>query len=138
MFESLLNKILQKQLGNFIKGFDANNLKLGVWSGNVVVENVSLKPEIIDLLELPFKLQFSSIGKLQVSVPWNKLSSAPVEVLLEKVLIIISPINKNNWKFSDYLSFHKKSEILEKFTKNFEKKLLERQNKKGGDKKEAG
>lgn len=63
MFESLLEKILQKQLGQFILGLDSKNLKLGVWSGNVVIENVSIKPEVLGMLEIPIKLKFSSIGK---------------------------------------------------------------------------
>lgn len=65
---------------------------MGVLSGNVVIENVQLKPNIIESLDLPVKIKFSSVGKLILKVPWNKLSSAPVEVTLEDILIVFNPI----------------------------------------------
>ncbi len=46
MFEKILQNILEKQLGQFIVGFDAKNLSIGVWSGDVIIENVSIKPEV--------------------------------------------------------------------------------------------
>ena len=42
-------------------------------------------------LELPVELIHSTIGRLVMKVPWNKLSSAPVEVLIEDILIVIAP-----------------------------------------------
>lgn len=59
MFEKILEKVLLNHFGKFITGFDKNNLKLGVWSGNVVIENVQLKGEIIEGLELPIWLRHS-------------------------------------------------------------------------------
>jgi vacuolar protein sorting-associated protein 13A/C len=47
MFEKILEKILLNYFGKYLTGFDKNNLKLGVWSGNVVIENMMLKPEVI-------------------------------------------------------------------------------------------
>ncbi len=64
MFEKLLESVLQKYAGQFLEGIDSNNLSIGVFSGNVVIENVSLKPEVISMLELPIELRFSHIGKL--------------------------------------------------------------------------
>jgi len=42
MFETLLEKILQQKLGKYIEGLDKNNLKIGVWSGNILLENVQI------------------------------------------------------------------------------------------------
>ena len=35
MLESVLIKILENALGNYLDGIDINNLKIGLWSGNV-------------------------------------------------------------------------------------------------------
>lgn len=43
-----MERVLLSHFGKYLTGFDKNNLKLGVWSGNVVIENVNLKPEIIE------------------------------------------------------------------------------------------
>lgn len=47
MFEKLLEKVLLQIFGKFIRGFDQNNIHLGVWSGNVEIENVQLKEEAL-------------------------------------------------------------------------------------------
>ena len=127
MFESILEKVLQKQLGKFISGIDSNNLKIGVWSGCVVIENVSIKPEVLEMLELPITLKFSSIGKLSLQVPWKSLSSSPVEVNLEGVYLIISPKNKTEWTFVDYNTIIKKIELIEKFVNEYLQKITEKE-----------
>ena len=71
MFEKILENILKSYLGNFINGIDSNNLSLGVFSGNIIIENVSIKPEILKMLEFPIKLINSNIGKLSITVPWS-------------------------------------------------------------------
>lgn len=91
MFESILEKVLLKAAGDYIEGIDSNNLKVGIWGGDVVIENVSLKEGIIDMLNLPVELRFSHIGKLTLKVPWKNLSSAPVEVYLDGVYLVLSP-----------------------------------------------
>lgn len=68
MFESLLEKVLNKFLGDFLDGFDAQNLHVGIWSGEVTISNVSLKADVIKMLELPIKLCFSHIGRLKLNV----------------------------------------------------------------------
>lgn len=68
MFESLLEKILNKFLGDFIEGFDASNLHIGIWSGEVTITNVALKADVVKMLELPIGIKFSHIGKLRLQV----------------------------------------------------------------------
>lgn len=68
MFESILERVLSKILGEFIEGFNASNLNVGVWSGDVEISQVSLKRDIIDMLELPLQIKFSKIGKLKLKV----------------------------------------------------------------------
>lgn len=92
MFEKILEKILIQYFGRFITGLDKNNLKLGVWSGNMVIENVNLNPEVIELIELPLKLKRSSIGKMTIKIPWKKLSSAPVEITIENIFVTVIPL----------------------------------------------
>ena len=129
MFESVLEKILLNNFGQFITGLDKNNLHLGVWSGNVVIENVNLKPDVIDMLEIPIKLKFSTIGRLQLQVPWSKLSSSPVEITLEKILIIVSPKSKGEWEFKDLNTVKRKWSILQSYAKSCIEKFIENQKK---------
>jgi vacuolar protein sorting-associated protein 13A/C len=58
------------------------NSILGVWNGDIIIENVELNPNILDNLDFPLKLLFSSIGQLKIQVPWTKLGSQPVEIFI--------------------------------------------------------
>jgi len=43
-------------------------------------------------------------------LPWASLSSKPIEVILDKVYMILSPIKKEDWNFFDFKSLDKKLE----------------------------
>ena len=90
VFESLLNSILQSAAGDYITGIDTDNLKVGVFSGKVEIKKVQLKHANIEQkLNLPFKIKFSSIGKINATVPWDSLSSSPVEAIIQNLFLII-------------------------------------------------
>lgn len=91
MFEKILEKLIISYFGKYINGLDKNNVHLGVFKGNVKIENVSLKPEIMDLLDLPIDIIFSNIGSMTLNIPWSKLSSSPVPISLENIYLIIGP-----------------------------------------------
>lgn len=93
VFESILEKVLTKVVGEYISGIDSKNLNVGIWQGDVTIENVSLKQNIFEMLELPVQIRFSHINKLSMKIPWRNLSTSVVEVFLDGVYIIISPIH---------------------------------------------
>jgi vacuolar protein sorting-associated protein 13A/C len=137
MFESILEKILVNNLGQFIEGLDRDNLKLSIWSGNIVIENISIKPEVLNMLELPVKMKFSYLGRLKLSVPWKSLGSKPVEVLLENIYVVLEPVARESWVPTDYKNIHKRLELLEMFIADYMKKILAgRKAFEQGDKKE--
>jgi len=132
MFESILYKMLQQHLSDYLLNIDSNNLKLGVWSGNLSIENVTLNPKIFELFSLPFQLFDSKIGKMQLLIPWNKLSSRPVELVLENLLIILCPLKKNDWKIGNHINdkiLLEKLALIEKIENGFIEKILKKQGK---------
>lgn len=69
MFEALLERILLAKLGKFIEGLDRENLKIAVWSGDIILENVRLKTDTLIMLQLPLILQYSQVSRLEIKVP---------------------------------------------------------------------
>ena len=65
--------LLVKILGDFIDNITEDRLKVGVWSGKIVLENLVLKQECISKLNLPVSLVCSSIEHLEVIIPWLSL-----------------------------------------------------------------
>ena len=42
MFEKLLEKVIMSYFGDYLNGIDPNNLHVGIWNGDIRIENVSL------------------------------------------------------------------------------------------------
>lgn len=118
MFEGLLEKILQSRLGQYIDGLDRKNLSMGVWSGNILIENACLKSSAFDKFKLPFRIKFGKIAKLKATVPWMSLSSSPVEIILDSLMVILVSKPKHEWEIIDNISKNFKKEILNEFAES--------------------
>jgi len=115
MFETILQRVLLSNLGKFINGLDKQNLKLGFWSGDVTIDNISLNPLFIKSLDLPLKMLYSHVGHLSMQVPWKSLGKAPIEVVLEDVFLIIEPVERRAWTIDDYKLVLKRLQMIEKY-----------------------
>ena len=125
MFEKILQPIINKFAGDYIEGFDAKNLNVGIWSGNIVIEKVALKSGLLDQLEMPLKILFSRIGRLVIKLPWKNLGNSPIEITLEDLYIVVGPKTQKEWTFKDYKGLKTKLEMLEKYARECIQKLSE-------------
>jgi vacuolar protein sorting-associated protein 13A/C len=80
MLEKVLQSILRRYFGEFITGLE--KVELAFWTGKIHIQDASLKHDKINELlrahHIPLSLSFSFIGGLDIDIPWNRLSSAPV------------------------------------------------------------
>jgi hypothetical protein len=53
MLETLAANILTRYLGEYVSGLQKENIKLAIGAGNAVLENLELKKEALDKLDLP-------------------------------------------------------------------------------------
>ena len=84
VLEDLAATILQRLLGRYVQGLEGRNLRVAVWSGRVVLENLMLRPEALSGL-LPLHVQAGFIGRIEMVVPWHKLKTLPVTIELQQV-----------------------------------------------------
>eukprot|EP01114_Cavostelium_apophysatum_P004048 TRINITY_DN1418_c0_g1_i1.p1 TRINITY_DN1418_c0_g1~~TRINITY_DN1418_c0_g1_i1.p1 ORF type:complete len:3212 (-),score=1062.70 TRINITY_DN1418_c0_g1_i1:26-9661(-) len=98
MFEGLVSDQLIKYLGQYIKNLNKENLKIGIWGGDVILENLELKEEALNSLNLPFGVKKGFLGKLKLKVPWKNLKSQPVIVLIENVFLVAQP----DYSYAEY------------------------------------
>ena len=61
VFESIVAYFLDKYLSSYIENFDSSKLKIGIWSGDVVLENLYLKTNALVGWIFFFKLKLIMI-----------------------------------------------------------------------------
>uniref|UniRef100_A0A146KJR5 Vacuolar protein sorting-associated protein 13A n=1 Tax=Lygus hesperus TaxID=30085 RepID=A0A146KJR5_LYGHE len=91
VFESVLIEVVNKYIGNYVENLNADQLKVGIWGGNVVVENLAIRPGAFDDLDLPVKTVFGHLGKLTLQIPWKDLYNSPVKVEVEGLYVLVVP-----------------------------------------------
>ncbi|XP_071787909.1 intermembrane lipid transfer protein VPS13A-like isoform X9 [Asterias amurensis] len=91
VFESLVVDLLNRFLGQYIENLDASQLKLGIWGGDAVLQNLDVKEGALNDLDLPVKIKSGHLGKLTLKIPWKNLYSAPVEATIEGLYVLVVP-----------------------------------------------
>lgn len=91
MLEGLVAGLLNRFLGMYVKNFDPTQLKVGIWSGDVKLNRLSLRKEALDQLRLPVNVVEGHLGHLTLVIPWSNLRGAPVKVFVEDVFLLASP-----------------------------------------------
>lgn len=68
MFEAQVVGLLQRYLGKYVYGLDAESLRISVWRGDVELRNLRLKPEALEDLNLPVTVKSGLLGRLTLKV----------------------------------------------------------------------
>lgn len=97
MFESIVATVLNRLLGAYVENFDAKQLDIGIWSGDVRLKNLILKKESLDKFKFPLDVNFGHLGELTLQIPWSNLKGKPVKVIVEDVYLLAAPIILNEY-----------------------------------------
>ncbi|KAL6985853.1 hypothetical protein U1Q18_019226 [Sarracenia purpurea var. burkii] len=120
MLEDQVAYLLQRYLGNYVRGLNKEALKISVWKGDVELTNMQLKPEALNALKLPVKVKAGFLGSVRLKVPWSRLGQDPVLVYLDRIFLLAEPATQVKGWSEDTVQEVKKSQIQE-----MEMKLLE-------------
>ncbi|KAI7863890.1 hypothetical protein BDF14DRAFT_1998124 [Spinellus fusiger] len=91
MLESLVAGILNRVLGNYVSNLNYDQLKIGIWKGEVNLKNLKLRKEALDKLDLPVDVLEGYLGELTLSIPWANLKTKPVKVFVDHVYLLAVP-----------------------------------------------
>ncbi|KAJ0183073.1 hypothetical protein K1T71_001049 [Dendrolimus kikuchii] len=97
MFEGAVAGILNRLLGKYVQDLDTENLNVGIFSGNVNLTDLKLKPEALYELDLPIDVKIGTIGRINLQIPWSNLYSQPVVFNIEDVLVLVGPAISNSY-----------------------------------------
>lgn len=93
MAKRLLLSVLVEVLGAYVEGLTVENLKLGVWSGKIELNNLSLKRNALDGLNLPISISHGTLNHLSVKIPWTALESKPVRIEIDGLYLQAGPLD---------------------------------------------
>lgn len=83
--------ILQDLLGELVR-LPTQELKLDLLNGHVLLGNLDVQPAALQvLLGLPLVVQAGVIGRVEMHIPWSKLGTEPTRLLIDRVLLLVSP-----------------------------------------------
>eukprot|EP01041_Mallomonas_annulata_P001683 gene1683-3255_t len=111
MAKKLLLNVLVDFLGDYVDGLSEENLRLGVWSGKVVLNNLQLNRKTLQNWYLPISVAHGSVRNLEVVIPWATLDSNPVRVILDGVYLQVGPLDASSF---DSLELQKQAFILKR------------------------
>jgi vacuolar protein sorting-associated protein 13A/C len=112
MFEALIEKVILSRLSGYIQDLDRNQLKVNLWSGKIVLENVKLNPKILLMLKVPLIFKHTKICKIDITIPWTSLSTSSVEITIQGIYCIMVPFPKAEWTFDIGMLVEKIKESL--------------------------
>ena len=91
MLESVVERLLSRYLAQYVHGISRDKLSVAVWSGNVELEDLHVKPEVSDLLGIPFRVLWGRIQKIKLTIPWSRIGSSPVCVEVAGLHVLLEP-----------------------------------------------
>ena len=74
--------------------------------GEVELENVPLRGDILDQLGLPIKIHAGFIGKICFQIPLRKIRSEPWVISFEQLHLIAGPQDKNEVQIIKIKRYH--------------------------------
>uniref|UniRef100_A0A8C5V364 Vacuolar protein sorting 13 homolog C n=1 Tax=Microcebus murinus TaxID=30608 RepID=A0A8C5V364_MICMU len=91
VLESVVADLLNRFLGDYVENLDKSQLKLGIWGGNVALDNLQIKENALCELDVPFKVKAGQIDKLTLKIPWKNLYGEAVVATLEGLYLLVVP-----------------------------------------------
>ena len=68
VFESWVSEALASSIGRFVDIQSLESLKISLWAGQCVLQDVRLRKDAFDYLKLPLSIHSGSIGRLCIKV----------------------------------------------------------------------
>ncbi|KAI9279983.1 hypothetical protein BY458DRAFT_470198 [Sporodiniella umbellata] len=98
MLESLVVNILNQFLKDYVSNLNYDQLKIGIWNGEVNLSNLKLRKDALDKLDLPISVSEGYIGDVTLVIPWSNLKGQPVKAIINDIYLLAEP--KNDKTFS--------------------------------------
>lgn len=98
--KSAVASVLNKVLGEFCEDLDTDNLNIGLFSGTVVLQDITIKRSAIERMGFPFSIQSGFLRRVFVRIPWTSLTSSPLQIEISGLHLLFETMSKEDWDTS--------------------------------------
>ncbi|XP_030371451.1 vacuolar protein sorting-associated protein 13B isoform X3 [Scaptodrosophila lebanonensis] len=84
--ESYITPILLNYVAKYVKNIRDEDAQVSLWEGEVTFQNLDMRLDVLEEeLNLPVELVSGHIHELSILVPWTKLMSEPVSIVINTI-----------------------------------------------------
>lgn len=94
VFESIIAELLNKVIGEYIENLDYTQLKISLWGGDLVLNDLLIKESALDVLDLPVRLEYGRLGKLILKIPFKDMWNGQIDAIVEELFILVVPTSQ--------------------------------------------
>lgn len=88
--ESYITPIILNYLAKYVKNIRPQDFQVSLWEGEVAFQNLDLRLDVLEQeLDLPFEFLSGHIHELAIQVPWTKITSEPIRVLINTIEFVL-------------------------------------------------
>ena len=91
--KQLLLSFFVNILGEFVNGLTEENLKVGVWGGNIKLTKLTINKEGLEKMNLPLCFRDGQVDTLEIKIPWTNLDKNPVQIIVTGVHLLVGPVD---------------------------------------------
>ena len=88
VLESLIEPLILNSAKKYIANLDISALRLSIFGGDVVLQNLELKLEVLRqefAAGLPIHFRRGFVRELRIRIPWLRLASEPIQIVVDAV-----------------------------------------------------
>ena len=111
MTTGLINWVLDKCLNNILE-INKDLTKSSLFSGEIILSNIKIKPEIFTFLSIPFyELIYGIVGKFRIKVQLPRIHLHPIKVEIDNVFIHAKQKKLSNLNKEEEIKFMEEYKI---------------------------
>uniref|UniRef100_A0A183CGU6 Chorein_N domain-containing protein n=1 Tax=Globodera pallida TaxID=36090 RepID=A0A183CGU6_GLOPA len=98
IFKSFIVDFLNEYLDTYVNTLSESQLDIGIWGGDVQLNQLDIKETALDEFDLPVRLSFGYIQSLALKIPWAFWSKPIVAEISDVYLIFVPNQNEQQLK----------------------------------------
>ncbi|KEG13024.1 hypothetical protein DQ04_01261050 [Trypanosoma grayi] len=89
MFDKLVAGLVTSYLGKYFENVNKDQVKVSLWSGHVRLRNLRFRKDALRAWDTSLCVKEGFIDELTVAIPWTRLQSEFVVVVVKKVRVVL-------------------------------------------------